>query len=86
MKHEDGLPISEIARQSGLSPTQVVGALRGIKGSYDPEYSLLKLHLVKERESRNPGKRRQKIYEFNSKNLVSSIERVMERYRQAGEG
>lgn len=79
--------ISEIGRESGLSPSQVVGAIRGSKGQYDPELSLMRLRLVSETISKIPGRRQQKTYMFNGKNqiLLDHIERVLARYRKSGE-
>lgn len=82
------MSISEIARECGFSPSQVAGAIRGAKGQYDPALSLLQLHLVAESITKIPGERRQKRYKFDVKNqaLVANIEKVLARYRKAGEG
>jgi predicted transcriptional regulator with HTH domain len=82
------LPISDIAREAGLSPSEAVGAIRGSEGQYSPVLSLLRLHLVRETVSEIPGKRKQKTYEFDVKNqiLLNEIERILAKYRKGGEG
>lgn len=88
MRSGTGLSISEIGRDSGLSPGQVVGAIRGVKGQYEPQLSLMRLQIVSETISKTPGQRQQKTYKFNVKNqdLLDSIDKVLTRYRRAGEG
>jgi predicted transcriptional regulator with HTH domain len=81
------MPISEIARKCNSSPNQVAGAIRGTKGQYKPELSLLRLGLVSETVSKIPGTREHKTYRFNVKSqaLLDIIERVLARYRTEGE-
>jgi predicted transcriptional regulator with HTH domain len=37
---------AEIAKETRLSPTQVIRAIRGIEGRYEPKNSLISLNLV----------------------------------------
>lgn len=71
------LSISEIGRHAGLSPSEVAGVIRGVKGQYEPQYSLLRLQLVSESISKVAGSRQQKTYKFICKNpiLLNYIER-----------
>ena len=81
-----GLSVSEICREANLSMNQVIGAIRGTEGQYDPNLSLLSLQLVRE-ESFKSGKRLQKVYVFYVTNptLLERIEHSLERYRRVGE-
>ena len=44
--HPEASSVNEIARQLGLTPTQVFGVIKGIKNHYEPHYSLLNLGLA----------------------------------------
>ena len=79
--------ISEIARESRLSPNQVVGALRGSKNQYDPGLSLLRLNIAREEVLEISRKKKQKTYRFQPQNkiLQDTIDRVLARYQSSGE-
>jgi len=87
MRGGASLSVSEISQRTGLSPSQIIGVLRGVKGQYEPEYSLLRLQLVSETISTVSGSRPQKTYKFACKNpiLLNYIEGVLARYLKAGE-
>lgn len=86
-KSETWLSISYIAHESGLSSSEVIGAIRGIQGQYNPELSLLRLQLVSESISKPSGTRRQRTYKFTCQHeeLLIALDRVMARYQKAGE-
>ncbi len=88
MKSGAWLSVSEISHESGLGLGEVIGAIRGVKGQYAPEYSLLRLQLVSETVSKAPGERQQKTYKFTCKDpaLLKYVERILARYRRGGEG
>ena len=85
------LPIPEIARDSGHSSNQVVGALRGVEGQYDPELSLLRLQLVKEVVLMISTTRSRRVYKYTDnqaqralvENLLSRYEEIRSRARLA---
>jgi predicted transcriptional regulator with HTH domain len=56
MKSLDALSVSEICHKTRLYPSEVSGVIRGRPGSYEPEYSLLRLHLVAEVTTRVHGR------------------------------
>jgi predicted transcriptional regulator with HTH domain len=87
MRRGAWLSISEIAHQTGLSPTQVSGALRGIRGQYDPKYSLLRLGIVSVSDPKPSDTRHWKSYEFSCKDRVvlEVTERILHRYQSHGE-
>ena len=64
MKSLDALSVSEICYKTRLYPSEVIGVIRGRPGSYEPQYSLLRLHLTVEVTTKAHGDRRQRIYKF----------------------
>jgi len=79
--------ISEISNETGLSATQVIGALRGVKGQYDPRLSLERLQLAREDIYHINKKKHQRLYSLmrSSPLVLEEIEQVMSRYHKAGE-
>ncbi len=68
MKSLDALSVSEICHKTRLYPSEVIGVIRGRPGSYEPEYSLLRLHLVVEVTTEVHG--RQKTYKFTFRDPI----------------
>ena len=86
MKSLYPLSNSEICHRTRLYPNQVDGVIRGRQGSYEPKYSLLRLHLVIEvTEPRGAGSR--KTYKFTCSDpiLLKYIEDTLKGYRETGE-
>lgn len=85
MKSLDALSVSEICHKTRLYPSEVIAVIRGRPGSYEPEYSLLRLHLVVEVTTKVHG--RQKTYKFTCRDslLLRYIEDTLKRYRETGE-
>jgi predicted transcriptional regulator with HTH domain len=79
--------LSEICRETRLSMNEVIGAIRGIKGQYSPELSLMSLDLVYERKTGPADKRQRKVYGFNKKRNFSPerLDRILRGYRLLGE-
>jgi predicted transcriptional regulator with HTH domain len=86
MNSLDPLSVSEICRKTRLYPSEVIGVIRGRPGSYELQYSLLRLRLVVEITAK-VGARGQKAYKFTCKNpiLIKYIEDTLKRYRETGE-
>ena len=87
MKSLDALSVSEICHKTRLYPSEVIGVIRGRPGSYEPEYSLLRLQLVAEVPTKVHGARRQKTYKFTCRNLIllRYMEDTLKAYRETGE-
>lgn len=87
MQNPTYLSISEISYLTGLSPSQVAGVIRGTKGQYEPEYSLLQLGIIVSERALTLRGRPQKTYKFtcNNKTLLDYIERTLSRYHRASE-
>jgi len=86
MNSLDALSVSEICRKTRLHPSEVIGVIRGRPGSYELQYSLLRLHLVVEVTAK-VGPRGQKTYKFTCKDpiLLEYIQDTLKRYRETGE-
>jgi len=86
MKSLYPLSNSEICHRTRLYPNEVDGAIRGRPGSYEPKYSLLRLHLIIE-VTKARGEGRQKTYKFtcNDPILLKYIEDTLKGYRETGE-
>jgi predicted transcriptional regulator with HTH domain len=87
MNSLDALSVSEICHKTRLYPSEVIGVIRGRPGSYEPEYSLLQLHLVAEITTKVHGDRRQKTYKFTCRDPIALryIENTLKGYRETGE-
>jgi len=81
------LPLSEICHDTGLAANQVIGAIHGIQGQYDPKLSLLNLKIVQQKELRTSSKGTRKLYKLNhiSERNFELIEVILNRYKRAGE-
>jgi predicted transcriptional regulator with HTH domain len=81
------LLLSEICHDTGLAANQVIGAVRGIQGQYDPKLSLLNLKIVQQKELQTSSKRTRKLYKLNriSERNFELIEAILSRYKRAGE-
>lgn len=86
-RNETWLSVSEITRESGLTSSEVIGAIRGTEGQYSPDLSLLRLHLISESISKPSGVRLLKTYNFACQDevLLDALDRVIARYQKAGE-
>jgi predicted transcriptional regulator with HTH domain len=79
--------LSDICHSTGKSTNQIIGALRGIVGEYEPKYSLLKLRIVQQKEIvTSPGKR-QKLYKLAdmTEETLDLIESILDKYKKEGE-
>ncbi|MDG6966170.1 MAG: hypothetical protein JRN58_00815 [Nitrososphaerota archaeon] len=87
MNSLDPLSVSEICHKTRLYPSEVIGAIRGQPGSYEPQYSSLRLHLVAEVTTKGHGDRTHKTYKFTCSDpiLLRYIEDTLKGYRQTGE-
>jgi predicted transcriptional regulator with HTH domain len=87
MNSLDPLSVSEICHKTRLYPSEVIGVIRGRPGSYEPQYSLLRLQLVTEITTKGHGDGRQKTYTFTCKDptLLRYMENALKGYRQTGE-
>jgi predicted transcriptional regulator with HTH domain len=81
------LSVSEICHKTRLYPSEVIGVIRGRPGSYEPEYSLVRLHLVVEVTTKVRGDGRQKTYKFTCEDPITLryIEDTLKGYRETGE-
>jgi predicted transcriptional regulator with HTH domain len=79
--------LSEISRDANLANNEVIGALRGVKGEYTPELSLLSLGLVKEVMLKVSESRSRRVYILNDEREIplEQIEHILRRYRRVGE-
>ncbi|MGH2638940.1 MAG: archaellum operon transcriptional activator EarA family protein [Rhabdochlamydiaceae bacterium] len=86
MNRRRPVAISEISRFTNLTMTQVIGALHGIRGQYEPQLSLIHLGLVKMSEQQI-GQRKVKLYSFSVDNhdFTNVIRQELEKYMVEGE-
>lgn len=87
MNSLDSLSVSEICHKTRLYPSEVIGVIRGRPGSYESQYSLLRLRLVTEVTTKGHGDGGQKTYKFACKDqiLLRYIEDTLKGYRVTGE-
>jgi len=81
------VPLSEICRGTGKSTNQVIGAVRGTVGEYEPKYSLLNLRIVQQKEIATSSRRNQKLYKLADMNeeTFKLIESILDKYKKEGE-
>lgn len=81
------LTLSEICRGTGKSTNQVIGAVRGTVGEYEPKYSLLTLRIVQQKEILTSSRRKQKLYKLADTNeeTFKLIESILDKYKKEGE-
>jgi len=79
--------LSEICRGTGKSTNQVLGAVRGTVGEYEPKYSLLNLRIVQKKEIVTSSRRKQKLYKLADMNeeTLKLIESILDKYKKEGE-
>jgi len=74
------LSLVEVCSIARLPLSQGSGAIRGFRGRYNPDLSLLSLGLIEEKEVKVSPKRSRKLYKFNVKNqsTLDLIDHVLE--------
>ena len=79
--------LSDICHNIGKSTNQIIGALRGIVGEYEPKYSLLKLRIVEQKEIVTSSGRKQKSYKLADMNeeTLRLVQSILDKYRKEGE-
>ena len=79
--------LSDICHSTGKSTNQIIGALRGIIGEYEPRYSFLKLRIVQQKEIVTSSKRKRKLYKLADMNeeTLRLIESILDKNKKAGE-
>jgi predicted transcriptional regulator with HTH domain len=79
--------LSDICHSIGKSTNQIIGALRGIVGEYEPKYSLLKLRIVQQKEMVTPSGRTQKLYKLAdmTEETLELVKSILDKYRKEGE-
>ncbi len=79
--------LSDICHGTGKSTNQIIGALRGIVGEYEPKYSLLKLRIVQKKEIETSRGRKQKLYKLADMNEETRrlIHSILDKYKKEGE-
>jgi predicted transcriptional regulator with HTH domain len=77
---------SEVCHGTGKSTNQVIGALRGTKGAYEPKYSLLNLRIIQQKQIvTSSGKK--KLYKLAdmTEETLELMKSILEKYRREGE-
>jgi hypothetical protein len=72
---------------TGKSTNQIIDALRGTAGEYEPKYSLLNLRIVQQKGIETSSGRKQKLYKLAGmdEETLELIESILEKYKKEGE-
>lgn len=83
----DWLSQAEVSSTAKLPLSQVSGVLRGFRGRYNPDLSLLTLGLIEEKQIQISTRRKQKLYKFNVKSqlILDLIDDILKRHEFEGE-